>query len=264
MASLNGCYAKLDRAKQHFRQFEAVVGRGFANGRYGLSPDEDENGDLVYRVLLPESEAIKLGVRIGDVVHNLRSVLDHMVWQLVLANGKCPGRWNQFPVVSEEKRFPPMSGGKSWIEGVSDNTFTFIEGTQPYIRSDNDWEHPLSNLIKLSNTDKHRLIVPVGQGIRVRSASYRDEIFNTPFGVVVSSFVPGDSTSAGIGPLEHDAEAFRITSAERAMDMEYSITQAIAFKEGRGLKGRYVSVVLTKMIDEVRSILGGAKSLIGA
>jgi hypothetical protein len=40
-------------------------------------------------------------VILGEIIHDLRSSLDHVVWQLVIANGSLPGYWNQFPIFSE-------------------------------------------------------------------------------------------------------------------------------------------------------------------
>jgi hypothetical protein len=36
---------------------------------------------------------------VGDYVSNARSSLDHLVWQLVLANGQTPDRNHSFPVL---------------------------------------------------------------------------------------------------------------------------------------------------------------------
>ena len=35
----------------------------------------------------PEPSPLHLGVIVGDFLHNLRCVLDHLVWQLVVLNG---------------------------------------------------------------------------------------------------------------------------------------------------------------------------------
>lgn len=42
---------------------------------------------------------------VGDYVHNVRSALDHVVWQLVIANRGAPGRHTQFPIALTEKHW---------------------------------------------------------------------------------------------------------------------------------------------------------------
>lgn len=55
------------------------------------------------RVLHPPP--LRLGVIVGDLVHNVRSALDHLVWQLVLANAQQPTRATQFPVCSKREQW---------------------------------------------------------------------------------------------------------------------------------------------------------------
>jgi hypothetical protein len=50
-----------------------------------------------------------LGALIGDVVHNLRSALDHLAWQPVLRAGGEPDWRTQFPIFSTEAAYDPKS-----------------------------------------------------------------------------------------------------------------------------------------------------------
>lgn len=261
MATLNGCYAKLYRAEDHLRDFDALWKRGVDSGRY-LSSREDEKGEVVYEVSFPEAEALAFGVRIGDVVHNLRSALDHLIWQLVLANGETPGAWNQFPLVRSKGSFPPKGrGGHSFIEGIGAEASRYIERAQRYIGNESDWDYPLWTIVNLSNADKHRVVTPVGQAFRKPTVTWQEAIGGTQMGITITSRHPGDSTRAARGPLEDGAEIFRRTPAQIEKDMKYSITQELAFQEGSGLKGRYVSIVLSKASSEVRNLLDGAAPL---
>jgi len=57
----------------------------------------------------------RLGVLLGDWAHNLRSALDHLMWQLVILYGGTPNRRTQFPIFQRkrdyDKRAPAMIGG---------------------------------------------------------------------------------------------------------------------------------------------------------
>ncbi len=263
MASLNGCYAKLKQAKHHLSLLVSAQKRGFESGRFKLVSHEEPNGDLVQSVSFPESEALKIGVRIGDVIHNSRSALDHLVWQLVLTDGNSPGYWTQFPIVDNANKFPLEHGRKRDLKGVSPEAFRYIKSVQPFYSGIDDPEHPLLNLRDLSNRDKHRIVTPVGHGFRVKSVSYRASVFETPFNILISSRSPGDSTRAGSGPFVDGDEAFRLTPDQRESEMELQVSQSISFGEGRGLKGRHVTVVLQKAVSEVQMIIDGAQLLTG-
>jgi hypothetical protein len=62
------------------------------------------------------------GPIIGDVVHNLRSALDHLVWQLTIANGHTPP--NPIPVEADRV----ASGG---ISASPSTPLTRVTDTAP-------------------------------------------------------------------------------------------------------------------------------------
>ena len=71
----------------------------------------------VYRGEVPTAP-ISWSVSFGEILYNLRSSLDHLVWQLVLANGQTPGRHNAFPITNdaqgwEKVKENPLNGVNS-------------------------------------------------------------------------------------------------------------------------------------------------------
>jgi hypothetical protein len=86
--------------------------------------------------MLHRSPPLRLGVILGDMVHNLRSALDHLVWQAVLRNGGRPNRSHQFPICDDEK---------DWNDACN-------VVMKPAA---------LSRLREISNEDKHRVVTPV-------------------------------------------------------------------------------------------------------
>jgi hypothetical protein len=111
----------------------------------------------------PENDIF--GIVIGDYVHNLRSALDQLVWNLVtVANGKTPIEKEipsiSFPIVTSH----PSVYWKRDMIARHDLTFEqalFLEGYQPYRTLNSPHGGPLANLNALWNADKHRLINPV-------------------------------------------------------------------------------------------------------
>ena len=114
-----------------------------------------------------EEPPLKLGILAGDLAHNLRGSLDHLIYQLALldGNGEAPPGTG-FPIAKSEPEYinPSPTGGPSYRErslgGICDDHRALVDAEQPYVgRSRTDAEaHPLALLNAFSNTDKHRLI----------------------------------------------------------------------------------------------------------
>jgi hypothetical protein len=104
----------------------------------------------------------RFGVLIGNVLHNLRSALDHLVWQLVLLNGGAPlagAGGNTFPIYDAPQQRPFLVVPPSGLRGVKPYHRAFIESVQPYKVSPNDVSrNALRVLRELSDTDKHQLL----------------------------------------------------------------------------------------------------------
>ena len=127
-----------------------------------------EREQWVYSIIrVPEfPELIEWGVRIGEIVHNLRSSLDLLMWQLVLLRqGRVPDRPHDvyFPIVDDPRDFR-----KRYAVGLIEQAdVKILDRFQPYRRREGPdhwsgpWIHPLMHLKDLSNDDKHRVIPEV-------------------------------------------------------------------------------------------------------
>ena len=112
---------------------------------------------------------VEWSVRIGEILYNLRSSLDHLVWRLVIINGETPGRHNEFPIVNDITEWNSHKSRK--LRGVSSKTENMINRLQPYTGGMNlpfdvsaFW-----TLATLCNIDKHRhlnLVVAVSSGVK--------------------------------------------------------------------------------------------------
>ena len=85
---------------------------GVAGWRKLLS--DPDSGWHIFRWLVSTEPPVEdLSLILSDIVGNLRSTLDYLVWQLVLLGGRKPGRQASFPVVKRAKDWPvvePDSG----------------------------------------------------------------------------------------------------------------------------------------------------------
>src|SRR5690348_4870221 len=98
-ASLDGVRDKISRAKSHRDKFEEISGSLSRLHPHPFSGEVRDNGrEHLYRwnnppVISPDAELI-----FGDCMHNLRSALDHLAYQLVVLNKKMPGNKTFFPI----------------------------------------------------------------------------------------------------------------------------------------------------------------------
>jgi hypothetical protein len=95
---------------------------------------------------------------VGDFAHNLRSVLDHIVYSLVVkTTGELPdSRAIQWPVltIADQKTFARQT------KGLPDEAALFIESLQPYhAGSGTEFKrHPIWQLHRLDIVDKHHRV----------------------------------------------------------------------------------------------------------
>lgn len=111
-------------------------------------------------VISPDAE-----LTFGDCIHNLRSALDHLAYQLVVLNKRTPGNKTFFPIHDR----PPRTGVKHlWrkrplVRDVSVKAYRLIESVQPYKRGNIGGR--LAELRDLDNIDKHRHLLVTVQAI---------------------------------------------------------------------------------------------------
>ncbi|MBI4261368.1 MAG: hypothetical protein HY658_12475, partial [Actinobacteria bacterium] len=99
-----------------------------------------------------------LSLVLGDALHNYRSALDHLVFQLALMGrdgGDAP-EGTQFVIRDTPEAFEKAKA-RGYLDGVAQQHQDMIESVQPY-RSADPALHPLGLLRDLSNVDKHRII----------------------------------------------------------------------------------------------------------
>ncbi len=104
MTDFKGMSAKIGRACDQIEALEADMDGFCTNIKQSIVHEINKDAGKqawVYRGATPDVP-IEWSVRIGEILYNLRSALDHLVWQLVLANGQEPGRDNQFAIVDDE------------------------------------------------------------------------------------------------------------------------------------------------------------------
>lgn len=157
MVTLEGINAKIQRAQDEIERLSKDVAASCEAQRLLFSEElRPDVGDKIW-IFRGETPVVPIeySVRLGEIVYNLRSALDQLVWQLVHANYKKPGRHNEFPILDDEARF--NEAVKNKLKGVSQESASKIKEMQPF--SENDEWSALKTLHSLCNTDKHRSVI---------------------------------------------------------------------------------------------------------
>lgn len=154
---------KLAWARKHFDRLEAEF-RVFGNDNpYTSTFDyEKESGEWVARVVVHEALPDHWSLVLGDVLHNMRSALDALVWALVVSTGVEPIKPKsiQFPIFDNPFQF--QQHRKACIGQVDLRAQAIIEGLQPDERPHRHGRRQLALLNDLSNVDKHRHLILTG------------------------------------------------------------------------------------------------------
>ena len=96
---LVGIHAKLLRADQQIQKILDEADTLRMKVKQGIVRDvcDDDEQVWIYRNETP-NVPVSWSILIGEILYNMRSALDHLVWQLVLNNEQTPGRNNEFPI----------------------------------------------------------------------------------------------------------------------------------------------------------------------
>jgi hypothetical protein len=147
-----------------------------------------ERKSRCFVVTVDETQVLPVvwGLQLGNIVHNLRSSLDHLAWAVV-ARGRRPptvlteGQQSgvMFPISATVAAFRAQLARR--LPGARRDDVTRIRRAQPFRDPETARPigvapadmHPLSILQRLSNADKHRSIQPVLATPHVGRWSYR-------------------------------------------------------------------------------------------
>ncbi len=160
MDALTSCRRKIDRAHVHLFPLLAVVERFLTLERpYAISKDyEPESRRYSFKIAqLAGLDEVNLGLMAGDVVHNLRSALDHLVFGLASRRPSFTrSDWNDasFPISDSYRSFMTHSA----IRHLALEEIAVVKRYQPFEGRDNK---RLIDLHSLWNADKHRVIQSV-------------------------------------------------------------------------------------------------------
>jgi hypothetical protein len=251
---LEGIWAKLDRALLHLHSVDEEV-REFAKGKtHTLRGEyEPETSCYVFKIAIHQRPKTTTGVILGDFVHNLRSALDHLVWQLADAKGTA-GSWTKFPLYDDPGKFtgqvttPGLRGKVNPLWGLEGTPpWQAIEALQPHHGGHDNLL--LGALHDLSNEDKHHVVLQAVTGVRAP-----DSIDDLQLTRNADAGEIGEIILVVGKPLEDGTEVVRVhlkpSGPNPQVKMEGRLNLDIAF--GRGtILGEY----LPKMVEATGRVI---------
>jgi hypothetical protein len=173
MHPLDKVRLKLDRAKEHLAALDSEVADFLKLEPYRVEPKID--AENIYgkfgRFRIVHEPPIRFGLIFGDYIHNVRSALDHLVWQLQLKTTSTPKPRSQFPIFKQ----PNAGRLKDQTPDVSDEARGVIESLQPYNRTNRHGPialHPLWQIGQLDGIDKHAtpLVTVIREAVVIEDA----------------------------------------------------------------------------------------------
>ena len=129
--SLDSVRQKIFRAKVHFVELQAELSRYFqTNPGKVMREAEGDPNQYIGTFQAGGPIPARLPIIIGDCLQNLRSSLDYLVWELVLAAKNTPGRHNMFPVCKTLEAFnnqiTKQPSGHGLQMGMNSNIVVFV------------------------------------------------------------------------------------------------------------------------------------------
>jgi hypothetical protein len=150
---LDSARTKIRWAKEHLDAFDREADAFIASKPYTVTREPQfAVGHNRYRLFVREKPPERLALIAGDCVHNAKSALDHVAWQL--AGAKTDDTGTQFPIFADETKFKTA---RRQYQLIPRRPLALIKYLQPYRRA-----QPLDDLLwviyALDNADKHKTL----------------------------------------------------------------------------------------------------------
>jgi hypothetical protein len=201
--TLIGVKAKLKWADVHLDHLKAKFSVSTKEPKNALIVQRDPDG--LHTSINTEQPLLEFALMAGNVAHQIRSSLDHVVFQLALqhprkvakyiaANGsqgrRKLSRVLHYPIYESENDFSANWKVNALRAVLSKREFAAIKRTQPYERNKHAPKSEyLFILNALDNIDKHRTLLVIDQRASVRATidtGVERVLFQTPASIVKS------------------------------------------------------------------------------
>lgn len=154
---LDGLREKIIRAETHLATIKAEV-QSHKN-KCTVFAKKHRNADSLFDLCanFPNPD-LSLSCVISDCIHNLRTALDYLVYELASKDGEAAIH-TLFPICNTSNTYHRQVEERDRLHNVPAKAQAIIEGLQPYnARGDKRFSHPLYILNKLTSADKYQML----------------------------------------------------------------------------------------------------------
>lgn len=225
---LDGCWAKLHRAKEHADTLRGEIDRHAKE--VVVQPRFDPHrGKFALEIVHVPELPIRWGAIIGDALHNFRSALDYLAYEMVRLSRKTYWPDTQFPIVDSPDGYASNRRFQRFMERLTPELRAAVEWAQGYSRGYYHaprW-HILAVLRDLSNIDKHRLLL----GTLLASDEHADArvTFQRHIKSIRFSYLVGVPLEPGAALLSADVT---LSGPEPEMQVDYNFSPYVSFAIG--------------------------------
>ena len=156
MHPLESAFRKQSRGIHHRNEANRLIQAFVKTKPYALRVEfNTQTGEkrwIIDRVT--RNPPLGISIAVADCVYNLRSALDHLAWQLVIANRNQPTTRTAFPFCDTPDQWKRW--WKSKTKGMSNPAIALIKSYQPCFQTQPYKAMWASWLENLCNVDKHR------------------------------------------------------------------------------------------------------------
>lgn len=150
---------KLFRTQEHFRELQTETDRYYKSHPAKLVRQANTPSDVFIGCVEASAPVPKrIPLILGDFFQNLRSCLDYLVWELVIANKQVPDHKNMFPICTSQDAFrDQLSRGR--LHDIPPAAITEIEALQPHHCGQDAKATVLYLIDDFTNINKHRRVL---------------------------------------------------------------------------------------------------------
>jgi hypothetical protein len=240
-------HTKIERANLHLRELVVLRDRFMQSRPYAiLSKPDAQPGFQSYYVTDLCRPPEEIALIAGDVIHNLRTALDHLAYQLVIANGGVPTTATCFPIHDDAKSYNDRH--ERQVRGMAQDAIDAIGEIKPY-KGGND---ALWILHKLDIEDKHHALF-------VAIISLTQMVLTIPQAHWGPGQFPGFALPKHMQPLT-DGDIFLICEPKVFKDIE--LTFDVGINQPAILETKPVVDLLTRLISVIDNIVIGFEPLL--
>jgi len=240
---LTGMRAKILRADETIAKLETEENAFLAHNYHVVGRFDAAARAIAFTAFGEPSLPPRFAVLAGEVIHHLRSCLDHVVTQLVSVEGGTPDYRTEFPICRTPDAFKKaQQRGK--IDGVSANAAKLIAAAQPYNADPNPELSTILVLHDLDIVDKHRLVLIVVTTVLMAKTLGLDNKVDVD--VIGMTPPPG-----GLKPSKEGTEVFRVFFGKR-FDPEIKVQNDFGFEIVFPSFGPEKNVPMIKVLRHMR------------